>query len=155
MSTQTIVGTFVAQQFKLISLDPNTIFRVFVCPDRLIFLPIGVATEEAAIAAKVEQQAPAVGPRSPDRASLPTWDEVQAAVASTAKGGLLSAGSRQVPLDQVAKVHLRFTGWKLRQGLTITLVDGKTIPLRFLTDGDQQAADELCAHVLDTRYTAG
>ena len=52
MSTQTIVGTFVAQQFKLISLDPNTIFRVFVCPDRAAALEaIATLSEDPQFAA--------------------------------------------------------------------------------------------------------
>lgn len=149
------LGTFVAQHFKLLSVDPNTIFQFFVFPDRLFMVKAGSALNQLPSVVTFHVVGP-VGIADHARGGLPTVEEARRLVAEAAapKATSLSSPvkSRELPLSLVAGATLARAGL-LKKGLTLTLRSGGDLFFRFLDPGHEEAAASLLGQALGSRLS--
>lgn len=151
----TCQGAFVAQHFKLLSIDPNTIFRFFVFPDRLFAVKVGTALNQLPQLATHGLSGP-VGLADHAKQGLPTAEEARRLVAeaSQPKGLTLSSPvkSREIPFSLVASAELSRKGL-FSKGLTLELRGGGELFFRFLDSAQEEHAARLLGQALGARLT--
>ena len=98
------IGTFQAQYFKWLSVDPNTIFQFVVFPDRIFLLKIGSALNQIPQILMRPRMAAPVGLKSYTDGGMPSVEQLRQLVDSVNHEktfGLTSSSlrSRELPPD--------------------------------------------------------
>jgi hypothetical protein len=151
------LGTFTAQHFKLLSIDPNTIFQFFVFPDRLFTVKAGTALNQLPQVLTRGAVKGAVGLQDHAVQGLPTVEEARQLVTETSKAKAMSLDSpvksRELPYSLVERAELSTKGM-FSKGLTLRLRGGGELFFRFLDTAQQERAVELLGQALGPRFTA-
>jgi len=127
-----MIGSFQAQYFKFLSVDPNTIFQFFVASDRLYLVRVGSVLNQ--IPQVMSLAAGPVGMSDLAARGLPSDAEVEKLVAS-------GRGNYELSFSELTSCVLKEKHWFGRFG-TLTMVSAKRGKLfyRFLDEGHRARA---------------
>lgn len=149
------LGPFVAQYFKWLSADPNTIFQFFVFQDRIFVVKVGSAFNQLP---QVFSHGLIKGPLGlKDFASENplTIEEARDLVRETAEPETLSleskVKSREIKISEIESIENKKTG-VFSRGLHVKLGSGDKLFYRFLEPEQMQVADFLISEILGSRF---
>ncbi len=149
------LGSFVAQYFKWLSADPNTIFKFFVFQDRIFVVKVGSAFNQLP---QVFSHGLIRGPLGlKDFASENplTIEEARDLVRETGKRKALSLDSpvksREIEITEIESVENRRKGIFSR-GLHLKLRSADKLFYRFLEPEHMEVAESLLSEVLGRSY---
>ena len=156
MDSQVCLGVFKAQQFHLLSGDPNTIFQFLVFPDRLILMRVGSAFNQLLQVATANRVG-VVGLKDFAAGGLPTLREASEALRSdqapqAMRVEMPSTKSREILVSSLESCELRERGL-FKKGLNVTLLQGGKYHFRFLAPEEVLAARALLTTVLGSKFT--
>jgi len=138
-----MIGSFQAQYFKFLSLDPNTIFQFFVSQDMLYLVRVGSALNQLPQMAHLAKGP--VGLSDLAAGGLPTDAEVQTLVRD-------ARGSYDIPLAELSSCILKRKHWFSVDGaLSLQSRMRGNLFYRFLDAGQRLRAESSLQEVLRDR----
>ncbi len=151
------LGAFTAQHFKLLSVDPNTIFQLFVFPDRLFMVKVGSALNQLPQVLSHGAVKGPVGLEDHAQGGLPTVEEARRLVADASAPKPMSLASpvksRELPYSLLAQAELTTKGL-FSKGLKLKLRSGDELSFRFLDPAQQELARAVLSQALGGRFAA-
>ena len=140
-----MIGSFQAQYFKFLSMDPNTIFQFFVGSDRLYLVKVGSALNQLAQLVHIAKGPVGLSDLAAD--GLPTDDEVQKLVRA-------EKANYEIRFAEVASCVLKSKHWLGGHGtLTIQSNSRGKLFFRFLDPTQSTRALTHLQNALGTRLT--
>jgi len=140
-----MIGSFQAQHFKLLSVDPNTIFQFFVGSDRLYLVKVGSALNQLPQVMHLAKGPVGLSDLAAD--GLPADSEVQKLVRS-------DQANYEIPFAEVTSCVLKSKHWLGGNGaLTLQSSSRGKLFFRFLDQAQSTRARTCLQNVLRSRLT--